>query len=137
MVPNIYLDVIKTEVEIKYVRSSGPGGQNVNKVNTKAVLRFNPGLSNAYSAHTKSLILEKLQSRLTGEGELVIMSDRFRDQAKNREDCFEKLEQILRTAAHRDRERRDTKPTRSSKRRRLDGKAKHGDKKAGRKKIDY
>lgn len=84
-----------SEIEFSYARSSGPGGQNVNKVNSKAVLRWNLLRSPSLGAEIRECLLRKLRERLNYEGELLIMSDRFRDQKRNREDCLEKLRECL------------------------------------------
>jgi ribosome-associated protein len=110
------------ELELSYARSSGPGGQNVNKVSSKAVLRWNAGASASVPAYLRERLLTKLAGRLTKEGELVIMSDRFRDQPMNREDCLEKLRLCLVDAIRVPKERRETRPTKGSQRRRREGK---------------
>ena len=82
------LQIPLAEVEITFVRSSGPGGQNVNKVNSKAVLRWNVAATPSLPFHARSRFLSLFASRLTSTGELVMTSDRFRDQGKNVDDCF-------------------------------------------------
>ena len=116
---------ITTEISFSYVRSSGPGGQNVNKVNSKTLLRWNVAESFALSPAQRSTLLEKLSSRLTAAGDLIIVSDRFRDQTRNREDCLEKLAQILSASLQKREKRVRTKPTRASKERRIQGKKLH------------
>ena len=126
------LKIIESELEFTFVRSSGPGGQNVNKVNSKAVLRFNLLKTTSLSEEAKLRALEVLANRLTREGDLLIASDRFRDQAKNREDCLNKLQEILIKALHRDRPRKATRPTRGGVRRRRTEKTKNSEKKRDR-----
>lgn len=109
-----------------FARSGGPGGQNVNKVASKAVLRFNVRTSTALSDAQRHLLLQRLASRLTGEGELVLHASRFREQARNVEDARERLVQILREALAAQRPRKQTRPTRGSQRRRLEGKRQRG-----------
>lgn len=118
------------EIEFSFVRSSGPGGQNVNKVNSKAVLRWSVLKSQSLSDQARWLIRSKLASRLTQDGELVITSDRYRDQGRNREDCLEKLRELLLSALIQPKARRKTKPSRSSKERKLEKKKKNSQKKS-------
>ncbi len=105
-----------SEIEFSYVRSSGPGGQNVNKVNSKAVLRWNLVTSPSLPDFMRARLIERLGDRLTRTGEIIVASDRFRDQGKNREDCLEKLRTILSRAAIPEKIRKQTRPTFSSKR---------------------
>lgn len=126
-----------TELRVNAVRSSGPGGQNVNKVNTKVEVRWNLLRSSSLPPHLRSLILESLAApgspkRMTGDGDLIVVSGRFREQARNREDALEKLTALLRALIARDPYRKATKPTRASKVRRVDTKKKVAQKKAAR-----
>lgn len=118
-----------SELTITYARSSGPGGQNVNKVNSKAVLRWNLLESPALAPELRSRLAARLAHRLTENGELVIMSDRFRDQGRNREDCIEKLHSLLAAASHVPKARKKTKPSRSSVKKRKESKSRHSEKK--------
>lgn len=120
------------ELRLSYAASGGPGGQNVNKVESKAVLRWNPAASSALSRDDKALVLSRLRTRLSADGDLVLASDRHRDQPRNVEDVLERLVELLRAALHRDPPRRKTKPTRGSRERRLAGKRLRGDVKRGR-----
>jgi ribosome-associated protein len=117
------------ELEFSFARSSGPGGQNVNKVNTKAVLRWRPAESTSLPEHARERILARLAPKLTVEGDLVIASDRFRDQKRNKEDCIEKLVAILAQASAIPKARRKTKPSRSAKRKRRESKSRDSEKK--------
>ena len=117
-----------SEFELSYVRSSGPGGQNVNKVNSKAVLRWNLHAS-ALPMELRSRLLARLSNQLTVEGEIIIMSDRFRDQTRNREDCYEKFQKLLQAAMEVPKARRKTKPSYSSQRKGKEAKSMHSQKK--------
>jgi len=107
------------EFQFTFVRSSGPGGQNVNKVSTKAVLRWPAAASPSLLDPVRSRFLSRYAGRLTTGGEVVLSSQRFRDQSKNRDDCLEKLRTMLAAVAVAPRRRRKTKPSRSSVERRL------------------
>lgn len=123
------------ELEFSFARSSGPGGQNVNKVNSKAILRWRIVESTALPPDLRDRILARLSSRLTSEGELVVASDRFRDQKKNKDDCIEKLVELLAMASHVPKARRKTKPSRASKKRARESKSRNAEKKRLRAKI--
>ncbi len=127
---------IKRESEIKFVRSSGPGGQNVNKTNSAAQLRWSLANTLALSERERNLCFLKLGSQLTTEGELILKSTESRDQAQNIKLVYDKLEQIIRKALFVQRKRIKTKPTYSSKLKRLDTKKIHSEKKKNRKVID-
>jgi ribosome-associated protein len=108
-----------SEFEFTYTRSSGPGGQNVNKVNSKAALRWKIATSPTLPEAVRQRFLERYGSRVTSEGDLIITSQRYRDQPRNVEDCLEKLREMLAIAATPPVRRRKTKPTRGSQERRL------------------
>jgi ribosome-associated protein len=111
-----------TELEWSFARASGPGGQNVNKVSSKAVLRWNLAASPSLPDHVKTRLRTLFPSRITTEGELVLNSQRFRDQERNRQDCLDKLRELVLQAATVPRKRRATRPTRGSKAARLETK---------------
>ncbi len=120
------------ELGEKFVRASGPGGQNVNAVATAVQLRFNVSASPSLPERVRAKILESGDSRLTTEGELVIIAERHRTQEANRKDALERLKEIIRKAAHVPKRRIATRPTRASQRRRVDGKVRRGAIKRGR-----
>lgn len=114
------------EIEERFIRSGGPGGQNVNKLATTVQLRFNIRMSKSLPERVRVNILNSGDSRLTKDGDLVLTAGRHRTQAANRRDALERLKEIIKTAAHIPKHRIATKPTRGSKERRLEGKAKRG-----------
>lgn len=109
----------ESELEWSYVASGGPGGQNVNKVASKAVLRWNVVASTALPEAVKARFLAQQKNRITTEGELVLSSQKTRDQAVNREDCLAKLDAMIRQAQVVPTVRKATKPSKGAKRRRL------------------
>ena len=116
------ISIPDSEFQFTFVRSSGPGGQNVNKVNTKAVLRWPVAASPSLPPAVRDRFRTRYASRLTTDGELVLSSQRFRDQAKNRDDCLEKLRAMLEAVAVAPVRRRKTKPSRASVERRIEAK---------------
>jgi len=110
------------ELSIAFSRSGGSGGQNVNKVSSKVELRWNVATSSVVGESDRALLMENLASRLTQDGTLIVVSQLTRDQIKNRDDAESKLALIVRTALFRPKTRRATRPSRASKRRRLEGK---------------
>jgi ribosome-associated protein len=115
-----------------FARSGGPGGQNVNKVASKAVLRWDFEHSPSVPDDVKARFRERFPSRLTTEGEVVVTSELTRDQGRNREDCLAKLADLLRSVARPPKVRRPTKPTKGSQRRRVEAKRRQSTRKAGR-----
>ena len=124
------------ELEFSTSRSSGPGGQNVNKVSTKVIIRWNLLHSSLITDEQKMVLLSKLSSQLTREGELIINSQESRSQLQNKELALEKLDTLLRKALTKPKARKATRPTKSSKVKRVDNKKRHAEKKQWRKKLD-
>ncbi len=124
------------ELEFSTSRSSGPGGQNVNKVSTKVIIRWNLLHSTLITDEQKMVLLNKLSGQLTREGELIINSQESRSQLQNKELALEKLDALLRKALTKPKARKATKPTKSSKVKRVDNKKRHAEKKQWRKKLD-
>jgi ribosome-associated protein len=116
------LTIPQDELAISFSRSGGPGGQNVNKVASKAEVRWVPAHSRAIAAADREWLLGRLASHLTLAGELVVASTKTRDQLRNRADAEAKLAELVRRALVRPKPRRATKPTKASKERRLAGK---------------
>jgi ribosome-associated protein len=107
------------ELRFEWSRSGGPGGQRVNKANTRVTLRWSVDASRAIPAAVRDRFRARYRRRINSEGELVLHSQRFRDQGRNVADCVEKLEEMLRSVAEPPTPRRPTRPTRASKERRL------------------
>jgi ribosome-associated protein len=124
-----HLQIPLREFEFTFARSGGPGGQNVNKVSSKATLRWAVMASPSLPEPVRRRLLARHGRRVTAEGDLLIVSQRFRDAGRNAADCLEKLRAMLAAAAQPPRPRRATRPTRSSVRRRLETKRRHAQKK--------
>jgi len=122
-------DIALDESEIleSFVRSSGPGGQNVNKVATAVQLRFDARHSPSLPEPVAARLQKLAGARLTKDGVIVIFADRFRTQERNRADALERLLALIRRATEVPRPRRPTRPTKASKERRLKGKTERGE----------
>lgn len=120
IIDTILLD--EDEVKETFIRSSGPGGQNVNKVSTAVQLRFDIRQSKSLSEEVKNRLIKLAGRKVTKEGALVLVAQRFRSQERNREDALERLKELIRQALPRPKLRKKTKPTLAAKRRRLDDK---------------
>ncbi len=126
------IQIPDSEFEFTFARSSGPGGQNVNKVNSKAVLRWSPTTTPSLPEDVRARFLARYASRLTTAGELILTGQRSRDQSRNIEDCLERLKEMLLAVTRKPIQRRPTKPTRGSHKRRLETKRVQSGKKRNR-----
>ena len=125
----------ESELDERFVRASGPGGQNVNTVATAVELRFDAAASPALDEAMRARLRVIAGSRMTADGVVVIDAHRFRTQAGNREDARERLAELLRRAAVRPKRRRKTRPTAASKARRVESKQRRAETKRGRGKV--
>jgi ribosome-associated protein len=110
------------EFDVEYVRSGGPGGQNVNKVSSKARVRWPVVATPSLPDGVKERFLNRYKSRLTNEGELIVTGQRYRDQKKNYDDCLERLREMIRAILVPPRPRKATKPTKGAQKRRVEAK---------------
>ena len=114
------------ELRVSFVRSGGPGGQNVNKVASKVQLRWSPATTTAVSDADRAWLLKKLGPKLTADGDLIVASNLTRDQGRNRVDAEAKLAALIVAALVRPRKRRATRPSRAARERRVDEKKARG-----------
>jgi ribosome-associated protein len=134
LIVNYRITIAESELEESFIRSSGPGGQNVNKVSSAVQLRFNVLTSPSLTDWAREMLLRG--GKLTKEGVLVITAQRFREQDRNRADARERLAEIVRQAAVPKVARRETRVPKASKRKRLDGKKHRAEIKKGRSRPD-
>ncbi len=135
LVVNHRIAVPLKEFNFTYSRSSGPGGQNVNKVNTKVTLHWSVSSSSSVPEDVRERFVEKLRRRINNKGQLVVVSQRFRDQGRNVGDCLAKLREMLSSVAIAPKARKATRPSRASRERRLQAKQRTSDKKRGRGRV--
>ena len=123
--PQIELD--EREIQEDFVRASGPGGQNVNKVSTAVQLRFDVARSPSLPEPVRARLATLAGRRLTRDGVLIIEAERYRSQRRNRDDALDRLIELIREACEVDKPRRPTRPTLASKKRRLESKQRLGE----------
>jgi ribosome-associated protein len=132
LIVNAAITIPGAEFGVSYARSGGPGGQNVNKVNSKAVLRWQAVGSPSLPEGVRQRFLQHFGSRLTGDGEIVIASDEYRDQPRNLTACYDRLRAMLLSVATPPRRRIKTRPSRGAVERRLESKQRNSQKKQDR-----
>ncbi|MBK6683230.1 MAG: aminoacyl-tRNA hydrolase [Deltaproteobacteria bacterium] len=130
------VEIPLTEIQVEMSRSGGPGGQHVNKTETRVTVRFDVARSQCLSDRVRQKLLAKLGSRLTKNGEILVSADDHRYRARNHNDALVRLETILDQALFEEKPRRATKPTRGSKERRLSEKKRTGERKKARRDFE-
>lgn len=123
------------ELQLSFIRASGPGGQNVNKVATAVQLRFDVAHSPSLSDEIRTRLIHLAGNRMTGQGELIIKASRHRTQERNKQDAITQLKSLIIRATIRPKTRKKTRPTYGSVQKRLDSKKLHSKKKALRGKV--
>lgn len=131
---NSRLTILSDEIEVISARSSGPGGQNVNKVNSKIVLRWSPYQCESLPGPWRKRFVDRFANRINRDGQIVLHSEKYRDRPRNLEDARQRLRDMLLQTQHAPKKRIATKPSRNSQRRRLDNKTKQSQKKQNRRK---
>ncbi len=134
LVVNSAIQIVREEFQFTYMRSSGPGGQNVNKVNSKVRLSWEIGKSSAIPEAVKERFVARYKRRINSEGQLLLTSQRYRDQPKNKDDCLQKLRELILEVATTPKVRKKKKPSFASKQKRIENKKRLSKKKDGRRK---
>ncbi|MDA0834814.1 MAG: alternative ribosome rescue aminoacyl-tRNA hydrolase ArfB [Planctomycetota bacterium] len=129
---NRSIAIPQAEFAWEYVRASGPGGQNVNKVNSKVRLSWTVVSTPHLPEDVRERFQSKYASRINNDGELIISSQKYRDQLRNKSDCLEKLQSLILAVLHPPKRRKPTRPTKGSKERRLTEKKQRSERKASR-----
>ena len=129
---NSQIEIPDNEISFTYARSPGPGGQNVNKVNSKAILRWNVTKTKSLPVGVRSRFLVMWQNRINQAGDLVIHSHRFRDQSRNSADCIDRLSDMVKAAAVVPKIRKPSRPSYGAKKRRLEAKKRNSQRKQNR-----
>ncbi len=124
---NAQIELDEREIQEDFVRASGPGGQNVNKVSTAVQLRFDVARSPSLPEPVRTRLIALAGRRLTQDGVLILSAERYRSQRRNRDDALERLLALIREACEVETPRRPTRPTLASKKRRLDSKQRRGE----------
>ena len=135
LIVNSRVRIPDDELVWSFARSGGPGGQNVNKVNSKAIVHWAIATSPALPDDVRARFLTRFASRITTEGQLVISSQRYRDQGRNIDDCREKLREMLAAVATAPRKRRATRPTKASRVRKRKSKERNSQRKQSRQAV--
>jgi ribosome-associated protein len=121
------ITINENEIQLEFVRSPGPGGQNVNKVASSVQLRFDVANSPSLSDDVRQRLYSIARKRINDKGTLIIEARRFRTQASNRRDAIERLLELIRKAAEKPQVRHQTRPTMASKKRRIETKRRHSE----------